>query len=481
MSTGKPQTRLLGLMIGLAFLAVPFIFPPPSDMPPEAWRVTGAALLMATWWMTGAAPIPVTALLPLALFPLLDITSTREAAAPYAHPLIFLFLGGFILGIGMQRWSLHVRIGLRALMLVGTRPSQLSGGFMLSTAFISMWVSNTATTIMMLPVGISVLALLDRNKEIDETSRRNLGIVLLLAIAYGATIGGLATLIGTPTNALFAAYIEMEHGITIGFARWMMIGLPVVAIMLTGCWLVLNWIYPVSAGPGIDAGSVVAAELHTLGPISVAEIRVACVFIATATAWMTRPLISDFVPGLDDTVIAITGALLLFFIPCGMKNGGPLLRWEDLSSLPWGVLILFGGGLSLAAAISSSGLAAWLGAMMSTLENWPVFFIVAVATIGMIFLTELTSNTASAAAFLPLAGAVALGIGFDPLMITIPITIAASCAFMLPVATPPNAIVYSSGRLTIPQMVRAGLWLNLLGAVVILTVSYTMIGWLFPR
>jgi sodium-dependent dicarboxylate transporter 2/3/5 len=291
----------------------------------------------------------------------------------------------------------------------------------------------------------------------------------------------LGTLIGTPPNALLAAYMSREHGVTIGFAQWMVLGLPLVAIMLVGSWLILIRLHPVDRGIGANARQVVQAELEKLGPMTTAEIRVACVFGLTALAWVTRPLYSALAPAVDDTAIAIVGALALFLIPSGMPEGGRLLAWDDLKGLPWGVLILFGGGLSLAGAINVSGLATWIGAAMGMLASWPMLLIVAIATIAMIFLTELTSNTASAATFLPIGGAIAVGIGLDPLALTVPLALAASCAFMLPVATPPNAIVFSSGRISIAQMARAGLWINLFGSIAIVAVAYPLAVWLFGK
>ncbi|MEE8439624.1 MAG: DASS family sodium-coupled anion symporter [Micropepsaceae bacterium] len=481
MIESKRDVKLIGTFIGLVFLLGVFVLPAPEGMEPAAWRVAGVALLMATWWMTNAIPIPATSLVPLVLFPLLGATDINEAAAPYASPIIFLFLGGFVLGIGMQRWSLHVRIGLRTLAFVGTQPAKLVGGFLLATALPSMWVSNTATTIMMIPVAVSVLALLDRRVDLDETSRRNLGIVLVLAVAYGATIGGLATIVGTPTTAVLVGFMDREYGVEIGFAQWMVMGVPLSAIMLLVCWRVLTWVYPVGTGGEAEAKNVIAGEIAKLGPLTIAEKRIALVFAITACTWIFRPLLDNYIEGLSDTGIAVGAALSLFFIPSGTEKNRRLLIWEDLRDLPWGVLLLFGGGLSLAAAISSSGLAEWVGAVMQTLDTWPVLLVVAVATIGMTFLTELTSNTASATAILPLAAAVAVGLGFDPLLIVVPLTLAASLAFMLPVATPPNAIAFSSGRITIAQMVRAGFWLNLFGIGVVLTLNYAITSWLFIR
>ncbi len=472
--------RIRGMVAGLAAMATMLVVPAPAGMPAEAWLVAAVAVLMASWWISEAVPLPVTALIPIVLFPLLGIAPLAKAAAPYADPVMFLFLGGFLLGIGLERRNLHKRAGLHAILFIGTSPRRLVGGFLVATAALSMWVSNSATAVIMLPVATAVLGLFAFHCRVDVVSQRNLGAAVMLAVAYGASIGGLGTLIGTPPNALLAAYMEREHGVTIGFAQWMLIGLPMVFAMIAITWPLLVRLHPISAG-AVDAGPAIRVELQSLGPMGSAERRVAAVFLVTALAWVARPLYGAYVPGLDDSVIAILGALCLFVIPSGEGDGGRLIGWEDTRALPWGILILFGGGLSLAGAISSSGLAAWLGGAMAGLGSLPVLAVVAAATLGMIFLTELTSNTASAATFLPVGGAIALGIGIEPALLAVPLALAASCAFMLPVATPPNAIVFASGAVTIGQMARAGLWINLLGTVVIVTLSYVLAGTLFGR
>lgn len=469
--------QFLGLAFGAAMFAASLILPAPEGLPAPAWRVLGLAALMAAWWMSEAAPLAATALIPLAMFPLLGIADARSAAAPYADPVIFLFLGGFILGAAMQRSRLQQRLGLRAIGVLGGSPARLVGGFMLASAFLSMWVSNSATAIMMLPVALSVLAMVEKGGGIAEGSHENFSVCLLLGVAYGASIGGLATLIGTPPNALLAAYMAREHGVQIGFAQWMLLGGPMAALMLVGAWFILVRLHPVKENGVWRAHEAIAAELARLGPVSAPEIRVAAIFIATAAAWMTRPLYGEYAPGLDDAGIAIIAALALFLLPSGRPGGGRLLDWDDLRALPWEVLILFGGGLSLASAITSTGLAAWLGQAMQGLAGWPILLVVAALTLAMIFLTELTSNTASAATFLPIGGALALGLGLDPLSLTVPLALAASCAFMLPVATPPNAIVFASGQIAIAQMARAGLWLNLYGSLAIVAAGAWLAGW----
>jgi len=468
-----------GMGLGLALFALTFMIPPPSDMPLAAWHVAGIAMLMASWWMSEAIPLPATAMLPLILFPMLDITPLRQTAAPYADPIIFLFLGGFIISTGMQRWSLHKRMGLKAIAWIGTTPRLLIGGFLVATAFISMWVSNSATAMMMLPVAISVVALFDRLRAEDDISFRNLGLALLLAVAYGASIGGLATLIGTPPNALIVAYMAREHGVEIGFAQWMLLGVPLAAILLAAAWFVLCRRYPVALLEDHDASDAIAGQILVLGPISKAETRVAYVFALTALAWVTSPLLSGFIPGLSDTMIAMVAALALFLLPSGMPCKSRLLDWEDLRDLPWGILLLFGGGLALADAMGSSGLAAWLGDAMGLLRGLPILLIIAAGVLFMIFFTELTSNTASAATFIPIGAAVAIGVGLDPLVLVVPMALAASCGFMLPVGTPPNAIVFSSGLVPIGQMAATGLWLNLVASFLILILSYLLLPLVF--
>ncbi|MCG9917328.1 MAG: SLC13 family permease [Phenylobacterium sp.] len=470
--------RLLGLLVGgVAFLAI--LMAPDFGPSPEVRPVAAVAVLMAILWMTEAAPLTVTALFPLALFPALGVSDIRTAAAPYADPVIFLFLGGFILGAAMERSSLHKRVGLACAAAAGATPRRMVAGMLGATALMSMWVTNSAATIMMMPVAMAVLALSeDHGGREDPISYRNLGVSLLLAVAYGSSIGGLATLIGTPPNAMMAGYMAREHGIEIGFAQWMMIGVPAALALLIAAWWLLTLLNPVKLSLP-EAGLLYREERAKLGPMSQAEVRVCIIFALTASAWIFRPLFADAVPWLTDTGIAIAAALALAFTPSGAGGGDRLVTEAEIKRLPWGVLTLFGGGLSLAAAISSSGLAAWLGELLSILGGWPVAALVVLVTLAMIFLTELTSNTASAATFLPIGAALALAVGADPMLFAAPLVIAASCAFMLPVATPPNAIVYGGGMITIAQMSRVGLWLNLIAVVAISSLALIMVPLIF--
>ena len=452
--------------------------PAPSGLSPEAWRTAAVGVLMAAWWITEAIPIAVTAFLPLVLFPLLGVADVGAAAAPYANPLIFLFLGGFIIAQAMQKWGLHRRIALGIIRGIGTRPSAIVAGFMLSTALLSMWVSNTATALMMLPIAYSLIELAGPPSDDPERERdrNHFAIGLLLAIAYSSSIGGMATLIGTPTNALMAGFLDEAYGFRIGFVQWMLVGVPLMVIGLALTYLALTrFIYPLRASSLPGGEEVLGQALRRLGPISRAERMVAFVFGLVALLWITRPLFDDLLPGISDTGIAVFGAVLLFLLPVDVRSGSFLLDWKTAEQLPWGVLLLFGGGLSLAASIQDSGLASWIGNGLSGISAWPLLAIVLVVVVVIVALTELTSNTATAAAFLPIMAAVAVGIDQNPLLLAIPTALAASCAFMLPVATPPNAIVYGSGRLTIPQMARAGVWLNVVFSILITALTFTLV------
>ncbi len=472
----------IGLWLGPAVFALLLVLPPPDGLTPQGWRTAATAVLMAVWWATEAIPVAATSLVPLVLFPLLGVAGVRDTAAPYANPLIFLFLGGFLIALGMQRWDLHRRIALAVLARTAGRPVRVVAGFMIATAGLSMWVSNTATTLMMLPIATSVIAVMAPKTGTGDRDQDNFAVALLLGVAYAASIGGLGTLIGTPPNALLAAFMLDRYGVEIGFAAWMLVGLPVVAVMLPLAWLVLTRIaHPFRLAPASGGETVIAEAREALGPLTTPEKRVAIVAVATAAAWVARPLLNDL-PGLaalSDTGIALAGALALFLLPAGKGSTGALLDWEWGQRLPWGVLILFGGGLSLAAAIAGSGLAEWIGTAMTGLGTMPMAILLVAAVAVVILLTELTSNTATAAAFLPVLGALAAGAGYAPLDLAAPAALAASCAFMLPVATPPNAIVYGSGAVTIPQMVRAGVLMNLAGVAVIATLSMLLIPLVF--
>ncbi len=467
--------KWIGFLGGLFLFFLMLLSSPPEGLSIEGWRTAAIAVLMASWWVTEVIPISATALLPIVLFPVLGVSDVNAAATPYANPMIFLFMGGFIIAIAMQRWDLHRRIALNIIAFIGSKPRNIIAGFMVSSAFMSMWVSNTAATLMMLPIAMSVIELTKTTENISVGSRelKNFGLTLMLAIAFSSSVGGLGTVIGTPTNALMIAFVNDAYGIEINFAEWMMIGIPVVILGLPVIFYTLaNIIYPVRFQKLPGGREYIIDEIKRLGRISRAEIMVALVFIFVGLMWITRPLFADLIPGLSDAGIAIFGALLLFLIPIDIRKAVFLLRWKDAEKIPWGVLILFGGGLSLAGAIQRTGLAEWVGGYLGILAGWHVVLILFVVAVVIIMFTELASNSATAAAFLPVIGSVAIGIGQDPLLFALPVALVASCAFMLPVATPPNAIVYGSGVMTIPEMAKAGLLLNLFFAILVTLLTY---------
>lgn len=446
-----------------------------------AGRATAAvAALMAVWWLSEAIPLSATALLPLLLFPIVGASNIRAAASPYANEVIFLFLGGFILGLGMEKWGLHKRIALITVMLVGTGPKRVIGGFMIASALISMWVNNTATTIMMVPIALSVIAMVatshappgtpaDRAPSPDP----NFDSTLLLGIAYASSIGGVATLIGTAPNAIMKGFVADSLGRQIGFAQWMMLGVPLVAIYLPIAWFYMTSIsQPVRLKTIPGGRELFRNKFRDLGRMSTGEWVVFFVFVSTVSLWLTRPLIQQWtagtpLAGLNDSSIAIFAAVALFVIPVKPRQGIFAMDWQTAERLPWGALLLFGGGLSLAAAITANGVDTYIGQLLGGLGHLSLWLAILIVCTVVIFLTELTSNTAVTTALLPVLAAAAPSLGVDPMRLVVPAAIAASMAFMLPVATPPNAIVFASGRITIGQMARAGLGLNIMGIILI--------------
>ena len=474
----------VGLLGGAALFLILLLSPAPSGLSVDGWRTAAVAVLMAAWWMTEAIPIPVTALLPLALFPTLAILDMPGAAAPYANELIFLFMGGFVIALAMERWGLHRRIALGIMAFVGTGPKRLVLGFMLATGFLSMWISNTATATMMLPIAMAVAEVF-RPKDLDPSRESfHFGIALMLGIAYGASIGGVATLIGTPPNAVLAAAVQELLDIQIGFVEWMAVGLPVAAVFIPLAWLLLvHVLHPPGEVSG-DAGEVIRKERQALGPMSPGERRVAVVFVLAAVSWIMRdpktfggltvPGIGSFAPGVRDSTIAMIAAVVLFLLPVRWKKGEFAMDWRTARKMPWGVLILFGGGLSLARAMDQSGLAAWIGGGVAGLESLPEIALLGIVAALFVFLTEVTSNTATATMAMPVMAGVASGLGLPALTLMATAAMSASMAFMLPVATPPNAIVFGSEYLTIPRMARAGFWMNLI-AIALVTVAATLL------
>jgi len=473
----------------LAALLVYLLLPsgPEADLSDAGRAAAAIGVLMAIAWMTEALPLPATSLLPIALFPLAGVRDIGEATAPYAHKFIFLFMGGFMIALAMEKWSLHRRIALRILLMVGTRPTRLIGGFMGATAFLSMWISNTATAVMMLPIAISVIELVEERLSGDgarPAGVRNFALCLLLGVAYSASIGGVGTLIGTPPNVFLAGYLAESGRADLSFADWLPIGLPFALVFLVVAWLLMTRVLfsiPFRDIPGGRA--LIADQLRAMGPPSRGEKIVLGVFVATALTLIGRDPLTEWrwlierapaIADLDDAGVVIIASLLLFAIPVEARRGVFALDWKTAVRLPWGVLLLFGGGLSLAGAVQATGLDAWIGQQIAFVGDLPPVIGVGVVALVVIFLTEVTSNTATAATFLPILGGLATAIGLDPALLVIPAAIAASCAFMMPVATPPNAIVFGSGRVRIAEMVKAGIWLNLVGTILVTITAFTL-------
>jgi len=455
--------KRLWLAAGVVLFLVTLLMVPDAAMPQAANRVAAVAVLMAVLWIGEAIPIPATALLPVVLFPSLGVMPVESATANYAHHLVFLFLGGFWIAAAVEHSGLHRRIALHVLRIMGSRADRIVFGFMAATAFLSMWLSNTATTMMMLPIAIAVAS------RPGATANSPFGRSLMLGIAYAASIGGVATLIGTPPNAVLAGIVEQTQGITIGFWQWMQFGLPLAFVMLLVCWWYLTRGAASLDRIETDQGTqLITGELTALGPMSHAEHRVSIIFLAVAFLWIFKDLIPLLkLISITDSGIAIAGALMLFVIPAGTKEPSALLNWRSAARIPWDVLILFGGGFALAQGFQQSGLTGWIGSQLGFLDqvHW-LIMVVAVAMVT-IFLTELTSNTATASMLLPIVAGLAAAAGQEALLPMVATALAASFAFMLPVATPPNAIVFASRQVTMAEMARAGIWMNLIGMLLI--------------
>jgi solute carrier family 13 (sodium-dependent dicarboxylate transporter), member 2/3/5 len=470
-ATDHRPAQGVGFWLGLGLFVLMLALPEPAGFEPAAWRTAAVAALMAVWWATEALPIPATAMLPLAAGPLLGIVPVERAGHGYGSSTIFLILGGCLLALALERWHLHRRIAFHVVARSGTSARGLVLGVMTATAFLSMWVSNTSTTLMMLPVAVSIAGIVAADRDHAGSSERNFSTALLLGVAYAATIGGIATLIGTPTNALAVAFMEQTYGVRPSFAEWMVFGLPCTLLLLPLAWWTLVAVtHPFHLPQVGGARDLMRDELRELGPMSVPERRVAAVGIAAAVAWIASPWLKAL-PGLgtlSDMGIAMLAGLALFIIPSGSREGGALLRAEDFRRVPWETLFLFGGGLALAALIQDSGLSGRIGAMLAGLAGWPAMAVTAVVVLVVLFWTELTSNVATAATFMPVLLALATATGQPALELMAPAAVAASCAFMLPVGTAPNAIVYGSGRVAMRDMVRAGLVVDILAWGVIL-------------
>jgi sodium-dependent dicarboxylate transporter 2/3/5 len=467
----------------------------------HAARATLAMMVwMATWWMTEAAEIEVTSLLPIVAFPLLGVMPLAATTASYGADVIYLFFGGFVLAMAIQRWGLDRRIAFLTLTLVGTRSGAIVAGIMGATAFLSMWVSNTATAAMMVPIALSVVDLVLQRRTgktlaeqggipQQDVDVRNLALSLLLGVAYAASIGGLGTIIGSPPNGIFVRFFEQTYGVQISFVRWMVVGLPTMLLFLPLAWLLNTRVLFPTGLREIEGGRAwIRDERAKLGPLNRGERVTLVVFACAVFLWTCRPLLSGLAIGgvapfakLSDAGIAVAAAIALFLVPVDRANGVRAIDWDGAVKLPWGVLILFGGGLALAAATEANGVADYIGSLARGFSGWPVAAVVVVVIALMVFMSELTSNTAQVATMLPILAALAPALGVPPALLLLPATIAASCAFMMPVGTPPNAIVFGTGLVRMPQMMKAGLWLNLCGIVLITGITWFIIAPLLPR
>jgi len=469
----KLSKQSIGLFLGPTLFLLTLLFFHPEGLSKEANAVLASTLWIATWWITEALPIAVTSLLPIMLFPLTGATKLSATTANYGHKYIFLFIGGFVLSIAIEKWKLHKRIALSIIKIVGTNVKQIILGFMVATAFLSMWISNTATSVMLLPVGIAIVAQLKDNPDTIEDENAIFGKALMLAIAYAASIGGMATLIGTPPNLVLAGVIEETYNTEISFAQWFSFGFPISIILLVLCWLYLTNIaftFKQTAFPG--GKKEINRQIKELGKISSQEKTILTVFVLTAIAWICRSFfLKQFIPAIDDTIIAVMCAILLFVFPSG-NIGEKLLNWDDMVKLPWGILILFGGGMALAHGFDSSGLAKWIGSQMPALGTIPLLLLLLILITAVNFLTEITSNLATTAMILPILISLANAIGVNHYFLLVGATVAASCAFMLPVATPPNAVVFGSGFLKISDMVKKGFLMNILSIIILTAFVY---------
>jgi sodium-dependent dicarboxylate transporter 2/3/5 len=487
--TGDRKKEIIGLFLGIAFLVYTLFTTPPEGINPTSWKTIGITMLMATWWMLEALPIAVTALVPLVLFPIFGVMNAKEVAPNYAQDLIWLFVGGFALAYAMETWNLHRRVSLLVLKVCGTNPKMLLLGFLISTAFLSAWMSNTACAALMMPIGMAIVKMVQEGEgrsEIEKKAALNFGICVMLGIAFSASIGGMATLIGTPPNAVMAGQVEKMTNTPVPFANFMMVGTPISVILLAVCWWLLPVFFPMKALDLSHAGAIVDDELEKLGNMSKGEKLTFILFIGTALFWILRPQILGALPPvtmggkavslakvMSDSTVGMLALLLCFLIPVDFKKGRMMLDNTLFSQgIPWDCIILFGGGFALGAALDKSGVSAYVAGQMKTLAGMNSLIIMGVMALVAMLLTQMTSNTAVAATFVPLAISVAQGVGAHPLTMAIPVALGASLAFSLPVATPPNAIVFGSGLVRVPDMFKSGMTLNLIGILITMVSMY---------
>lgn len=497
--------KKIGLFLGPFLFVLMLCLPVPQGLNPEGWKVVALAAFMITWWVTEAMPLPVTALLPIIFLPLLGVGNLKTATAPYSNPVVYLFMGGFVIALAMEKWHLHRRIALNIVKMVGTNANRIILGFFLATFFLSMWISNTATTVLMLPIALSVIHLLTgESPETKDKNKQFFALGILLAITYASSIGGMATIIGTPPNVVAAGYMRETFDYEVSFMQWLLAALPFSLIMVfLSYFLIVKVMHRNKLGKLEGAAELIKEEVGRLGKMNQGEKRTLIVFIGAAALWMLRvPLIQvvdwfymDILIDklqlftveqvgkppylkLSDEVIAIIAAVTLFLIPINFKAGHNVLEWRDTEKLPWGILLLFGGGLSLADALEKTGIIQLIGDQFANAQYSEWLVVAALVTIS-VFLTEIMSNVAQVTVFLPVVGAMAQGLGMNPFEVCIPVTLAASAGFMLPMSTPPNAIVFASGHIKISQMVKVGFWLDILSILLNIFIVYPLVKWLF--
>ena len=478
MTAPASKNRIVGLVLGPLLFAAVFFLLSQTSLTYKGIVVLSLGAWMVAWWVTESAPIPVTALLPMIMFPLFTVSSAREAAAPYGDSIIFLFMGGFMIALALEKHNLHQRIALNLIRLTGTSGNGIIMGFMLSTALISMWISNTATAVMMLPIASSVTNLLGKEiSDIDRPKFERFATGLMLSIAYAASIGGIATIIGTPPNVVTVGFIKRFYDADVSFAKWMVIGIPTMLAILASCYVIITKILYPNRLQSIDGSSaLISGKIKELGPISREEKRVLIIFAFTCFLWIFRQNINALIDInlLDDTTIAMTGGILMFVTPIVLRNGKFLLEWPDMKNLPWGILLLFGGGLSLAQGMEDAGLVQLVGDQIARQGNLSTTTLVITLSGISMFLTELMSNVALTTIFVPVVLGIADGLQINPVILAIPVAFSASCAFMMPISTPPNAILFASGYISVRQMMRAGILLNLFSLIIITIATLTI-------
>ncbi len=481
MKTNYSISKKIGLILG-PVLCLIFYNLPVQIISPEADPVLAVALWMIAWWITEAVSISVTALIPLTIFPLFGIMDIKAVAANYGHHIVFLFFGGFVMALALEKVNLHKRIALNIVKITGTSPDKVILGFMIATAFLSMWISNTATTVVMLPIALSVTELLTNDEDGFTREDKNFALSIMLGIAYAANVGGVATIIGTPPNTVMAGFVEQEYGIQISFFKWMLLGVPFSCLMIGIVYLILvKLVYPNGLATLHNSRDIIGEELAKLGSIKKTELRVMVIFAGTIFLWVSRGFLNEAIPfiTLTDAGISMLAAFAIFTIPFKFNQGDFILDWKDTVKLPWGILILFGGGLALASALSGAGVIDFIGKMVAANDGLNPFLIGVILITIMLFMTELMSNVALVAIFAPVVAGIAVGLESEILHLVIPVTMAASCAFMLPMATPPNAIVFASGYIKVHEMARAGIILNIISILIIIIFAMFLIPYVF--